>query len=160
MLIDTELLSWVAGWRKPIILSTGMSTVEEIDKAVSILEGVVPGNYILMHCNSTYPTPPGEVNLRALTFLKDRYQCIIGYSGHEQGLEPSVMSVALGASVIERHITLDHNMWGTDQAASLEIHAMDMLGKRVKEATLCLGDGVKRITQSEWEIRQKLGGKL
>lgn len=160
MLIDTELLSWVAGWRKPIILSTGMSTVEEIDKAVSVLEGVVPGNYILMHCNSTYPTPPGEVNLRALTFLKDRYQCIIGYSGHEQGLEPSVMSVALGASVIERHITLDHNMWGTDQAASLEIHAMDMLGKRVKEATLCLGDGVKRITQSEWEIRQKLGGNL
>jgi len=150
----------IAGCRtgKPIILSTGMSTVDEIDSAVDILEKYARNNYVLMHTNSTYPTPTGELNLAAIKTLKDRYGCIIGYSGHEYGLEPTVIAVALGARVIERHITLDHDMWGTDQKASLEIHAMDMLHKRVKDVDLSIGDGVKRLTENETVVRRRLRG--
>jgi N-acetylneuraminate synthase len=143
---------------KPIILSTGMSTVDEIDQAVDILEKYARNNYVLMHTNSTYPTPTGELNLAAIKTLKDRYGCIIGYSGHEYGLEPTVIAVALGARVVERHITLDHEMWGTDQKASLEIHAMDMLHKRVKDVDLSIGDGVKKLTENETVVRRRLRG--
>ena len=150
----------IAGCRtgKPIILSTGMSTVDEIDSAVDILEKYARNNYVLMHTNSTYPTPTGELNLAAIKTLKERYRCIIGYSGHEYGLEPTVIAVALGARVVERHITLDHEMWGTDQKASLEIHAMDMLHKRVKDVDLSIGDGVKRLTENETVVRRRLRG--
>lgn len=151
-LTDTALLAEASRSGKPVILSTGMSTIEETDRAVDTLGS----NFALMHTNSTYPSPSNEVNLLAIQFLKDRYKCVVGYSGHEYGLEPSVIAVALGAQIIERHITLDHNMWGTDQAASLEVHAMDMLQKRIREAVATLGDGIKRVTAGEMVIRQKL----
>lgn len=157
-LTDEELVRAVANTGKPIIMSTGMSSVEEIDKSVAILEKHALGRYALLHTNSTYPTPPQDINLRAMISLKERYGCIVGYSGHEYGLEPTSMAVALGANIIERHITLDHNMWGTDQSASLEVHAMDLLHKRVKEVGISLGDGLKRVTESEKLIRNKLRG--
>jgi N-acetylneuraminate synthase len=143
---------------KPVILSTGMSTVEEIDSAVNVLEKNSKGNYILMHANSSYPAPTAELNLRVINFLRERYGCLVGYSGHEYDLEPSVIAASLGACVIERHVTLDHNMWGSDQAASLEVHAMDMLLKRIKDVNLFLGDGTKKITEKEMEVRMKLRG--
>lgn len=158
MLANVKLVESIAETGKLVIMSTGMSTIEEIDESVNILEKYVPGNFVLMHTNSTYPTPIKDLNLLAIKFLKDRYGCTVGYSGHEFGLEPSVIAAALGARVIERHITLDHTMWGTDQAASLEVHAMDLLRKRITEATICLGDGVKRVTEDEAKIREKLRG--
>jgi N-acetylneuraminate synthase len=143
---------------KPIVLSTGMSSIDEIDRAVEILEAHSRGNYILMHTNSNYPAPPEELNLLTIAFLKERYQCVVGYSGHEYDLEPSVVAVALGARIVERHITLDHTMWGSDHFASLEVHAMDMLYKRIKGVDVFLGDGLKRVTDRELEVRKKLRG--
>lgn len=157
-LVETDLLRAAAMTGKPVVLSTGMSTVEEIDAAVVVLDEFAAGNYVLMHTNSTYPTPPEEINLLTLKFLKERYDCVVGYSGHEYDLEPSVIAVALGARIIERHITLDHNMWGSDHFASLEVHAMDLLHKRLKHVIGFLGDGVKRLTESEIQIRKKLRG--
>ena len=135
-----------------------MSSVEEIDNAVSILEKHSDGNYALMYTNSAYPTPTQDLNLLAIKTLEKRYNCIVGYSGHEYDLEPTVAAVILGARIIERHVTLDHNMWGTDHSASLEVHAMDMLFKRIKDIDKMLGDGVKRITPEEFELRKKLRG--
>ncbi len=159
MVTDRELLKAIADTGRPILMSTGMSTIEEIDMAVELLLYYAPRDgFAIMHTNSTYPAPLNELNLMMIKTLKERYGCTIGYSGHEYGLEPSVIAVALGARIIERHITLDHNMWGTDQAASLEVHAMDMLGKRIKEAKAVLGDGVKKVTKEETKIRENLRG--
>jgi len=158
MLTEVDLLKEIAYSGKPILMSAGMSTLDEIDESVELLERYAQDNFALMHTNSTYPAPLEDLNLNMIKTLKERYNCTVGYSGHEYGLEPSVIAVAMGAKIIERHITLDHNMWGTDQAASLEVHAMDMLGKRVKEAEAVLGDGIKRITPSELIARNKLRG--
>jgi len=157
-LTDHELLKLASQSGKPVILSTGMSTIEEVDEAVEVLEKYSHGNYMLMHTNSAYPSPVEELNLRTINLLKGRYKCVVGYSGHEYGLEPSVIAVSLGAKIIERHITLDHNMWGSDHAASLEVHGMDMLHKRIKEIMNVLGDGVKRVTEAELKARKKLRG--
>ena len=157
-LTEHELLRLASQSGKPIVLSTGMSTVEEIDEAVEILEKYSKGEYILMHTNSVYPTPPDELNIRVITFLKDRYKCIIGYSGHEYDLTPSVAAVILGARMVERHVTIDHKMWGSDHAASVEVHGMDLLQKRIKHAINVLGNGVKQVTQKEMEVRKKLRG--
>jgi len=154
-IVSDDLIVEIARTGKPVIMSTGMSDLDEVDEAVNILE---PGMFALMHTCSSYPAPPGDINLKAIQTLKERYKCPVGYSGHEYGLDPSVLAVAFGANIIERHITLDHNMWGTDQKASLEVHAMDMLHKRVMEASVCLGDGVKRVARSEISIREKLRG--
>ena len=99
-----------------------------------------------------------EINLNLIPFLKDRYDCVVGYSGHEEDLEPTVIAAALGAMVIERHITLSHDMWGTDQKSSLEILAMDMLYKRVQDINAIMGDTNKIVTESEVSIRKKLRG--
>ena len=112
-----------------------------------------------MHTNSSYPTPKDELNLAVIPMLKKRYGCVIGYSGHEKDLEPTVIAVALGAKVIERHITLSHDMWGTDQKASLEVVAMDMLYKRIKDIDLIIGSDQKVVTKSEVKVREKLRGK-
>lgn len=143
---------------KPVILSTGMSTIEEIDSAVNVLEKHAKVGYILMHTNSVYPAPAEDLNLRVIKFFAERYNCIIGYSGHEYDMEPTVIAASLGAAIIERHVTLDHNMWGSDHFASLEVHAMDMLRKRIKNVDIILGDGVKKLTEKEIEIRKKLRG--
>lgn len=130
---------------------TGMSTIEEIDEAVKILEKYA-SQYVLMHCNSAYPAPYSELNIKCIQTLQERYKCPIGYSGHEYDLEPTVFAAILGVKVIERHITLDHTMWGTDQSSSLEITGMDILRRRIKDIDLILGDGKKKVTENEKEI--------
>ena len=154
---NIELLRESAKLNIPIIISTGMSTWEIVDSAVETLE---QGNadYAILHCNSTYPAPHKELNLNIIPAMKDRYNCVIGYSGHEHDLEPSVLAVALGAEILERHVTLDHNMWGTDQNSSLEVHAMDLLKKRLKGVKSMLGVKDKKITDSEKLVMKKLRG--
>ncbi len=107
-----------------------MSTIEEIDSAVELILSNSDSKPLIMHCNSSYPTPREEINLRNIKTLKDRYNCPIGYSGHEPDLMPSTIAISLGAKVIERHITISHDLWGTDQKASLEVMGMDILKKR------------------------------
>ncbi len=155
---NKEILIEACKSGKPLIVSTGMSTIEEIDTTVELLEKYGNGDYILLHTNSSYPANEDEVNLRVMKTLEERYDCLVGYSGHEMNLEPSVVAAALGAKVIERHVTLSHNMWGTDQKASLEIHAMDMLQKRIISAVAAMGSPEKRIYESEVPIRKKLRG--
>lgn len=157
-LTEKNLLWAAAKTGRPIIFSTGMSTLEEIDEAVGILEEYAPNRYLLMHCNSAYPAPQKELNINCIKTLQERYKCPIGYSGHEYDLEPSVFSVILGAKAIERHITIDHALWGTDQEASLEVQGMDILRRRIEAIPILLGDGKKEITESEMPIRKKLRG--
>ena len=155
MITNDELLIESSKTNIPIIMSTGMSTLQEVDTAVNhVLRH--NDNIVLMHTNSSYPTPRSELNLNLIPFLKNRYECTIGYSGHEYDLEPTCIAVALGASVVERHITLSHELWGTDQSSSLEVHAMDMLRKRVESIPTMLGSADKMVTKSEESIRKKL----
>jgi N-acetylneuraminate synthase len=158
MITNHDLIVAACHSGKTLILSTGMSTLEEIDTLVNWLEQHSRGDYILMHTNSTYPTPTKEINLSVINLLKERYACLVGYSGHEYDMEPTVAAVTLGAKVIERHITLDHNMWGSDHFASLEVHAMDKLQKRIQNVYNAIGDGVKRLTEKEKQARLKLRG--
>lgn len=157
-LTDRELLTAAAKSGKPLIVSTGMSDLNDIDPAVEILEKYAPLRYILMHCNSAYPAPRAELNIKCVQTLRGKYKCPVGYSGHEYDLEPTVFAAVLGAKAFERHITLDHTMWGTDQAASLEITGMDTLRRRIQDIDLILGDGEERVTESEIPIRKKLRG--
>ena len=153
-LTDSGLLAHIKTTGRPVILSTGMSTLEEVDRAVKALDGV---ELLLMHTTSTYPSKDDELNLSVIKTLRDRFNIPIGYSGHEVGLLPSVMAVAgFGACAVERHITLDRAMWGSDQAASLEPRGMELLTKYTKMWETVKGDGVKRVLESEVPIRQKL----
>ena len=152
------LLEAAAKFGKPVIMSTGMSTWEELDHAVAILERHAHGGYLLMHTNSTYPAPENELNLTMIRTLRERYRCIVGYSGHERALEPTIVAMVLGAQVIERHITLDHEMWGTDQAASLTLHAMDMLRRRARGLRSMIGNGERVLGEAELSVRRKLRG--
>ncbi|MBR3723605.1 MAG: N-acetylneuraminate synthase family protein [Selenomonadaceae bacterium] len=157
MLTNDELLKEAAASCKPLIVSTGMSTIEEIDHAVELLEKA-GGNFILMHTNSSYPTQNDELNINLIHTLMERYDCLVGYSGHEMDLMPSVVAVAMGACVIERHVTLDHNMWGTDQKASVSISGMVALRGRIDKVTDIMGSGKKVLTESELIVRKKLRG--
>ena len=139
------------------ILSTGMTNWDMVDEIVNILEKKQT-RFALLHCNSTYPAPHDELNLSVIPEMKKRYGCIIGYSGHEYDLEPTVLAFALGAEIIERHVTLDHGMWGTDQHSSLEVHAMDLLKKRLKDINKTIGNPKKIITESEKIALKKLRG--
>lgn len=152
------LLEGAAKSGKPVIMSTGMSTWEELDHAVAILERHAHGGYLLMHTNSTYPAPENELNLSMIRTLRERYRCIVGYSGHERALEPTIVAMVLGAQAIERHITLDHEMWGTDQAASLTLHAMDMLRRRARGLRAMIGNGERVLGEAELSVRRKLRG--
>ena len=152
-LTDDLLLNHHRQYQRPIILSTGMSTIEQIDSAVEILG---TENLIIMHCTSTYPSKPAELNLRTIATLKERYKVPIGYSGHETDLSASVAAVTLGACAVERHITLDRNLWGSDQSASLESSDFIQLVKNIRTVETALGDGVKRVYDSEMPIIQKL----
>ena len=157
MATNETLVIETAKTGRPIIMSTGMCELNEVDEAVNnVLKH--NDNLVLMHTNSSYPTPKEEINLNLIPFLKERYDCPVGYSGHEEDLEPTVIAVALGATVVERHITLSHDMWGTDQKSSLEVMAMDMLHKRVKDVNTILGSATKTVTESEIPIRKKLRG--
>jgi len=151
---DLELLRALAATGKPIILSTGMSTIDQIDTAVDVL-GVE--NLVLLHATSTYPLPAEEANLRMMTTLRGRYPGVpVGYSGHEPGLQISLAAAALGATAIERHITLDRTMWGSDHAASLEPEGLRHLIRDIRIVETALGDGIKRIMPGEEAPMAKL----
>jgi len=156
-LTNTELLKAAALTNKKIIISTGMSTFEEIDAAVEILKWYAK-DFCLLHCNSAYPATADDLNLKMIRVYKDRYDCQVGYSGHEYGLITTLFAIAFGAEVIERHITLDHEMWGTDQRSSVEIQGMDKLYKHIARSMGSIGDGVKRICPEELKSRMKLRG--
>jgi N-acetylneuraminate synthase len=153
-LTDHELLRAMKATSRPLIISTGMSSVEEIDAAVS---AVGHKHLLIAHSTSTYPCPVDELNLRMIRTLKREYpRCPIGYSGHETGLAPTWAAVALGATFIERHITLDRAMWGTDHAASVELSGLERLVGQIRDVERAVGDGIKRVYESELPIRQKL----
>jgi N-acetylneuraminate synthase len=152
-LTDHALLSKHRETGRPILLSTGMSTLDEIDAAVDLLHR---DRLVLMHCTSSYPSMTGELNLKAIETLGRRYGVPVGYSGHEVGLATTVAAAALGAAVIERHLTLDRAMWGSDQAASIEPHGFARLVKDITAVQQALGDGVKRVYESEMAARRKL----
>ena len=156
MLTNDELLKESVKTGKKIILSVGMSTEEEIDHAVSILKDAK--EFAILHCNSTYPAPIEELNLSAIQTLKQKYGCEVGYSGHEFRLGTTVASVYLGASIIERHITLDRTMWGTDHMSSVEPQGLIKLVKGIRELEQAYGDGVVRVTDSQIPVRNKLRG--
>jgi N-acetylneuraminate synthase len=152
-LTDHALLKHARSTGRPVILSTGMSTMEEIKAAVEVLG---QDNLIITHATSTYPCEPSELNLKMIHTLQEQFSCPIGYSGHEVGLIPTVNAVALGACVVERHITLDRAMWGSDQAASVEPGGFERLVKYIRVTEESLGDGVKRVYESEIPARNKL----
>jgi len=143
---------------KKVILSTGMSTEDEIDAAVGILAWPPPTNFALLHCNSTYPAPLEELNLTCIQTLKEKYGCEVGYSGHEFRIGTTVATILLGATIIERHITLDRTMWGSDQLASVEPQGLIKLVRGIREIELALGDGVLGVTKGEKIVRKKLRG--
>ena len=147
----------VASEGKETFIATGMSTYEEIDHAVEIFKKHnCP--FELMHCNSTYPMPKEDANLLLIPALKERYHCKVGYSGHETGRIVSTSAVALGATSLERHITLDNAMYGSDQAASLNVEDLMRLVKDVRLIETILGDGQKVLSEKELATRKKLRG--
>lgn len=145
-LTDRELLEHCGNTGTTLMLSTGMSTLQQVHAAVSILG---TDRLLLAHATSTYPCANEELNLRMIPRLRELFSCPIGYSGHELGLAPSLAAVALGACFVERHITLDRAMWGSDQAASVEPVGMGRLVKDIRIIDAALGDGVKRVYESE-----------
>jgi len=154
---DLEFLREVAAEGKYTFIATGMSTFDELDNAVDIFKKA-GCEFELMHCVSTYPMKKEEANLKMIQTLKGRYNCKVGYSGHETGRVVSLSAAVLGASSIERHITLDRAMYGSDQAASLDVAEMARLVRDIRTVETILGDGVHRISDSEMEIRKKLKG--
>ena len=152
-LTDDNLLKHTKSKGRPIMLSTGMSTMEQIRHAVSILG---EDNLIILHCTSTYPSNAEETNLRVIETFRKEFSCPIGYSGHERGVTPSVLAAALGAAVVERHITTDRTNWGSDQAASLEMAGLYHMVRDIRQTPCLLGDGIKVVYQREIPIIEKL----
>lgn len=152
-LTDHALLDKTRSTCKPLMLSTGMSTWEEI---LAAMNRVDPASVVLLHTTSAYPCQPSELNLKMLTTLREHFSVPIGYSGHEVGLQTSLAAVALGACVLERHITLDRTLWGSDQAASVEPHGLKRLIRDIRVFEEALGDGVKRVYPSEHPQRDRL----
>lgn len=155
-LTDDNLLKHTRATGKPIVLSTGMSTLAEIDHAVEILG---TKDLILLHAVSTYPAHYNELNLRAIQTLRDRYKVPVGYSGHETGIASTVAAVALEACAVERHITLDRAMWGSDHAASLEPSGLTRLVRDIRLVESSLGDGEKKVIDRELPIIARLRRK-
>ena len=153
-LTDTQLIRKARATGRPLILSSGMSTMEQIRKAVDVAGGE---DLVLMHCTSTYPCEPEELNLKMVETLRGEFPNIpIGYSGHEVGLVPTAVAVALGACMVERHLTLDRAMWGSDQAASVEPWGFETLVKYIRVTERSIGDGVKKVYASEQSSLRKL----
>lgn len=153
-LTDISLLKKKKATGKPLIISTGMSTMEEISTAV---ERIGTDNLIIAHSTSAYPCPVTELNLKMIPALQKQFPNVpIGYSGHETGLAPTVVAVGIGAAMVERHFTLDRAMWGSDQAASVEPAGMARLVRDIRDIEAALGDGVKKVYDSELGQRQKL----
>jgi N-acetylneuraminate synthase len=152
-LTDHNLLRHIRKTGRPIILSTGMSTMDQIKAAVSV---VGAENLLLTHATSTYPCDPEELNLRMIPVLQQAFPCPVGYSGHEVGLVTTAVAVAMGACLVERHITVDRAMWGSDQAASVEPQGLHALVKYIRVTEQSLGDGQKRVYESEQASLKKL----
>ena len=152
-LTDDELLERIRQEDVPVVLSTGMSTMEQISHAIDVLG---TEDLVILHCTSSYPARNDELNLRMIETLASQFPVPVGYSGHETGLQASLAALTLGACMIERHITLDRAMWGTDQAASLEPHGFARLVRDIKVIESALGDGVKRVYESELPVMEKL----
>ena len=152
-LTDDALLRHTRSMGRPILMSTGMSTLEQIDHAVEVLG---KEDLVIMHTTSTYPALYEELNLRVIPMLKQRYGLPAGYSGHETGLSTSIATVALGACAVERHITLDRAMWGSDQAASVEPQGFAHMVRDIRLVETAMGDGVKRVAEREIPIIKKL----
>ncbi len=152
---NSDILELLAKDNTPVICSTGMSTMEEIDSAVNIFINH-DIEFALLHCTSTYPCPLSDINLKMIKTLEDRFDVPIGYSGHEAGLVPTWAAVALGAKIIERHITLDRSMWGSDQAASVEPGGLKRLVEGIRDIENAFGDGIKVVYAEEKKIKQKL----
>lgn len=153
-LTDHNLLKYVRRTGRPVIISSGMSTMEQIQRGVEV---VGADDLVIMHCTSTYPCEPEELNLRMIETLRREFPYNpIGYSGHEVGLVPSTIAVALGACMVERHLTLDRAMWGSDQAASVEPGGFERLVKYIRVTEASLGDGVKKVYDSEQGSMKKL----
>ena len=153
LLTDHQLLRAIKQTGRPVILSTGMSTMAEIEEAVALLD---TDNLLICHTTSSYPCPPEELNLKMIKTLEEKFSCPIGYSGHEVGLVPSALAVAMGASLVERHVTLDRAMWGSDQAASVEPHGVRTLVKYIRVTEKAMGDGKKQVYESEQSSLKKL----
>ena len=157
MLTNIELLELVASEKRYTFISTGMSTVDEIDKAVDVFRKAnCP--FELMHCNSTYPMKNEDANLAMIQTLRNKYKCQVGYSGHETGRIVSFAAAVLGASSIERHITLDRTMYGSDQPASLEVTEFYKLVTEIRKLPEIVGDGKKVLSEAELAVRNKLRG--
>jgi N-acetylneuraminate synthase len=152
-LTDRSLLKTMRSSGRPLMLSTGMSTMDEIDSAIEI---VGFDRLLLAHSTSTYPCPPPELNLLMIPALSARFDCPVGYSGHEVGLQTTIAAVVLGATFIERHVTLDRAMWGTDQAASVEPGGLLRLVRDIRTVEAALGDGIKRVYDDELPVLKKL----
>jgi N-acetylneuraminate synthase len=155
-LTDDGLLSHHRKYGRPIILSTGMSTMEEIEHAIEVLG---KDDLIVLHSTSTYPAKVEELNLKMIDTLREKYDFPIGYSGHEPGLATSFATAVMGASMIEKHITLDRSMWGSDQAASVEPQGVKRLVGYIAQWEKASGDGIKKVYDSEIPIREKLRRK-
>jgi len=173
MITNEDLMFAAKRTGKKVIISTGMSTFAEVERAILILK--LPGdtaktlrpfnlnekadnNFAVLHCNSTYPAPVDELNLSAIKTLKDRFHCEVGYSGHEMLLGTTVSSVLLGATILERHITLDRNMEGSDHSGSVTPHGLFKLVSGVRELEQAFGNGKIIVTESEKPVRKKLRG--
>jgi len=152
-LTDDRLLRYARRTGKPLVVSTGMSTLEEIDHAIAVLG---TENLVVLHACSAYPASYDELNLRVIPALRERYDVPVGYSGHETGIPSSIAAVALGACCVERHITMDRAMWGSDQAASLEPDGIIRLVRDIRLVETSMGDGVKRVFEREYQVRKKL----
>jgi len=150
---DDALLRHHRSTGKPILLSTGMSTMDEIHHAVEVLG---TKDLVVIHCTSTYPSSPDALNLKAMDTLRREFAVPVGYSGHEVGLQTTLAAAALGACLVERHITLDRAMWGSDQSASVEPHGMAHLVRDIRVIEAAMGDGIKRLHDSELPVRAKL----
>jgi N-acetylneuraminate synthase len=155
-LTDAGLLRHFRTTGCPLLLSTGMSSMDQIRAAVCLL-GM--NDLVILHCNSTYPCPPEQLNLRTIGTLRREFDCPVGYSGHEAGLPTTVAAVALGACIVERHITLDRSMWGSDQAASIEPQGFERLVKYIRVVEAAMGDGIKKVYDSELSAMARLRRK-
>ena len=154
MVTNIPFLEFVAKEKKHTFISTGMTELKDITKAVKIFKkSKCP--FTLLHCVSTYPCPIEALNLNLIISLKNKYKCDVGYSGHESSVSPSITAWFMGATVIERHITLDRASWGTDQSASLAEEGIKDLTNIILKTSIVLGDGIKRLSKSEKEMRKK-----
>lgn len=155
MTTNIEFIERVASEQKPTFISTGMCTYEQIQNAIDVFKNS-NCDFVLMHTNSEYPSKEENLNLNAINTLSKKFKCNVGYSGHEASVSPSIVAAAIGAVSIERHITLDRSMYGSDQAASLEVHGLQTLVGSIRKLKYILGDGEKVITNAETEVAKKL----